>query len=77
MAEASASDAARIIAMKQEVEDEMAASHGGSSSRPLSRLGDGLKDPRQTLKTMRAGTLEWYKHMDGLHVTLDEQLEVT
>ena len=75
-AEASASDAARFIAMKQEMDDQIAAEHGGSSSHPGSQSGKGLQDPRQTLKTMRDGTRNWYAHMDDLHETLHNQLEV-
>ena len=76
-AEASASDDARFIAMKQEMDDEMAAGQGGSSSHPSSQSGKGLQDPRQTLRTMREGTRKWYAHMDDLHETLHGQLEVT
>ena len=75
-AEASASDAARFIAMKQEMDDQMASEHGGSSSHPGSQSGKGLQDPRQTLKTMRDGTRNLYAHMDELHDTLHGQLEV-
>ena len=76
MAEASASDAARFIAMKQEMDDQMAAEQGGSSTHPGSQPGKGLQDPRQTLKTMRDGTRNWYAHMDELHDSLHGQLEV-
>ena len=75
-AEASASDAARFIAMKQEMDDQMTAEQGRSSSHPGSQSGKGLQDPRQTLKTMRDGTRNWYAHMDELHETLHGQLEV-
>lgn len=75
MAETSANDVAHFIAMKHEVEDEMGENHGGSSSNPSSGLGEGVKDPRQTLRTMRDGTRNWYKHMDKLHETLHDQLE--
>ena len=75
-AEASANDAARFIAMKQEMDDRMAADQGGSSSHPGSQYGKGLQDPRQTLRTMREGTRKWYAHMDDLHETLHGQLEV-
>ena len=76
MAEASANDAARFIAMKQEMDDRMAADQGGSPSHPGSQSGKGLQDPRQTLKTIREGTRKWYGHMDDLHETLHGQLEV-
>ena len=75
-AEASANDAARFIAMKQEMNDRMAADQGGSSSHPDFQSGKGLQDPRQTLRTMREGTRKWYAHMDDLHETLHGQLEV-
>jgi len=75
-AEASASDAARFIAMKQEMDDQMAAEQGGSSTHPGSQPGKGLQEPRQTLKAMRDGTRNWYAHMDEIHDTLHGQLEV-
>ena len=55
-AEASANDAARLIAIKQEMADEMAARHDSTSSIPCSEEGVNLQDPRQMLKTMREGT---------------------
>ena len=75
-AEASASDASQIIAIKQEAATEMAASQTQASTRPCSEGGIQWKDPRMTLKIMHEGTQEWYKHMSGLQTTLDEELEV-
>ena len=76
MAEASASDASQIIAIKREAAAEMAASKSQASPRPRSEGGVQWKDPRKTLKDMRKSTHEWYKHMSGLHSTLDDEIEV-
>ena len=75
-AEATANDAARIMAIKKETAEAAKAKLGGSSSVPNPAAEYTVLDPRQTLQTMCDGTKEWYQHMRELQSTLQKQLEV-
>ena len=75
-AEATAKDAARIMAIKKETAEAAKAKLGGSSSHPNPAADYDVMDPRHTLRTMCDGTKNWYKHMRDLQGTLQGQLEV-
>ena len=75
-AEATANDAARIMAVKKETAEAAKAKLGGSSSHPNPAADYDVTDPHHTLQTMCDGTKNWYKHMRELQNTLQGQLEV-
>ena len=75
-AEAPASDAARIMAIKKETAEAAKAKLGGSTPVPNPADDEDTMDARHTLLTMCNGTKNWYKHMRGLQDTLQGQLEV-
>ena len=76
-AEASANDAARIMAVKKETAEAAKAKLGGSTSQPTTAAEGDTMDARHTLQTMCDGTRNWYKHMRTLQDTLQGQLEVS
>ena len=75
-AEATANDAARIIAIKKETAEVAKPKLGGSTSLPNPAAGGDTMDARHTLQTMRDGTKSWYQHMRTLQDTLQGHLEV-
>ena len=75
-AEATANDAARIMAVKKETAEAAKAKLGGSTSHPNPAADYDTMDARHTLQTMCDGTKSWYKHMRELQNTLQGQLEV-